>query len=226
MSALSVECLDIVTDLLSAGRAWPASHELSQLRNQGGRAWADFICSFENDNDSGGQNLCRGFALYCVHRSQFSSEVCEPPVETFDPDPSSPIPDSFHPEKDGIDLRFDPCGNKFREMPRIDLDTEPEKDPSRHQEKRRKTKKKRKDKGDCTKLFDGTQGGVFFWMCGHAVCYGWTIIYRAEGRRDAFAAIVRCMRRPPKFLIYDFSCSLMVWFAFFRVFSICSLCSL
>jgi Kyakuja-Dileera-Zisupton transposase len=51
-------------------------------------------------------------------------------------------------------------------------------------------------------------GGVFTWFCKHGICYAFFILPNAEGRDEAYSFLVCYFRVAPKYIIYDFACSL------------------
>lgn len=44
--------------------------------------------------------------------------------------------------------------------------------------------------------------------CPHAICLGFHIIPKGEGRNDVFSALLTRWKKAPQFVIYDFACAL------------------
>lgn len=68
------------------------------------------------------------------------------------------------------------------------------------------------DKAGCKHNFvkpGARTGGVFSCVCEHGVCYAIFVIKNAEGRNEPFTWMTTHLRRAPKYVVYDFACSLM-----------------
>lgn len=116
-----------------------------------------------------------------------------------------PIPSSYNPES-GVAYYFTESGNQVRKLPRYDIDSVSKGSRVYDQEPSQEEK--------CTKRFPttGQMGGystLFLWFCPqHGHCYGFHLIPKSEGRKDAFASIFKYLPTPPSNIFYDFACSL------------------
>lgn len=64
---------------------------------------------------------------------------------------------------------------------------------------------------DCRHGFEHIKsrtGGIFLWFCKHGVCYSSYVLPGAEGRDEAFSFLLKYLKKPPKYVIYDFACAL------------------
>ncbi|KAK4700001.1 hypothetical protein P7C70_g6251, partial [Phenoliferia sp. Uapishka_3] len=66
---------------------------------------------------------------------------------------------------------------------------------------------------DCQKFYKEYSearltGGIMGLWCKHAICVGFHVIPRAEGRNDVFSAIFTRWKIAPRTLVYDFACAL------------------
>ena len=68
-------------------------------------------------------------------------------------------------------------------------------------------------KEKCTKLYSRVRkqrwGHLFVWLCTeHGHVYGYHLVSRSEGRKDAFASAYQFMNEAPAHIYYDYGCAL------------------
>jgi hypothetical protein len=116
--------------------------------------------------------------------------------------PSIPVP-SQPTAVDGRHIVTGVCSGlpKIRERPIYEIDGD-----------FHESKEFESDKAGCRHSFvkpgDRT-GGVFSCVCEHGVCYAIFVIKNAEGRNEPFTWMTTHLRKAPKYVVYDFACSLM-----------------
>ena len=111
------------------------------------------------------------------------------------------IPGTYDPSS-GVAYYFSPSGEQVRKLPEYLL-------------KGKKLSKTYDETPEepCLKEFPSVgKGGysfMFLWFCPvHGHCYGFHLIPEAEGRKDAFASLLKYLPDPPQHIFYDFACGL------------------
>jgi len=118
-----------------------------------------------------------------------------------EPEPAQPIDGSYNPPKYGRAYYFNADGKQLRRLRKFPVDDT--------------------DTGNydnapdivCEKRFPqvskkGTSY-LFLWFCpNHGHCWGYHIIPGSEGRKDPAASLYMFLEKAPKWLFYDFACSL------------------
>ena len=148
------------------------------------------------------------FPFVCQFILYLCDIVEEMHLHDADTTPPVPIPGTYNPES-GVSYYFTEHGEQLRRLPKYAKDKyDNETDFTTF------TANKASGDGDvCTKNYTATSphgwSHLFLWFCPiHGHCYGFHIINRAEGRKDAFASAMKFMTRAPDELYYDYSCSL------------------